>query len=283
MDSVIKSKIKCSVGILTLNSAEGLKDCLKSFTDFEEVIVCDGNSTDNTIEVAKSFGARVIKQYATEEKNVRCVKDKSTVRQKNMDAANCDWYFFMDADDTLSKEAVEEIRNIVSDPNPKYLIYRMPTRIFLEKKEGIVEIKHEATYPSYQTRLVHKSVGAKFKGQVHDHLIWDTKKYPCGTMKSFYNFIWPKERVENVWGYFYKYAIWEVEVAPLRTLSDFMYWTVYKRVRTILGYILYRLSKMYILHGFKDSMPIGIELTIVRYHMTILYLDTKKHILNLWK
>jgi len=279
----MNNKIKCSVGILTLNSGEGLANCLKSFTEFDEVIVCDGNSTDTTVEIAKSFGARVIKQYESEEKNIRCVKDKSTVRQKNMDAATHDWYFFMDADDTLSQEAIDEIRSIVSDPDPKYLIYRMPTRIFLEKKEGIVEVKYEATYPSYQTRLVHKSVNAKFKGQVHDHLIWDTNRYKCGTMKSYYNFIWPKERVENVWGYFYKYVQWEVEVAPIRSQSDFMYWTVYKRIRTILGYILYRIPKMYLLHGFKDSMPIGIELTIVRYHVAILFLETKKHIINLWK
>ena len=276
-------KIKCSVGILTLNSAEGLKDCLPAFKDFDEVIVCDGNSTDNTVEVAKSFGVKVIKQYDTDEKNVRCVKDKATVRQRNMDATQNDWYFFMDADDTLTPEAVAEIREIVSDPSPKHLVYRMPTRIFLEKDGGIVEIKHEASYPSYQTRLVHKSVGARFRGQVHDRLHWDAKKYPVGTMKSYYNFIWPKERVQNVWKYFRRYAGWEVEVAPIRSLGDFMYWTVYRRLRTILGYLLYRLPMMYFSYGFKDSMPIGIELTIVRYHCTILYLDTRKHILNLWK
>jgi glycosyltransferase involved in cell wall biosynthesis len=283
LNNMDSNKIKCSVGILTLNSAEGLAKCLESFRDFDEVIVCDGNSTDNTVEIAKSFGAKVIRQYDTDEKNVRCVKDKATVRQRNMDAATNDWYFFMDSDDTLTDEAVQEIRKITSDPKPEHLVYRMPTRIFLEKNNDIVEIKHEASYPSYQTRLVHRSVGARFRGQVHDRLYWDTKKFPAGTMKSYYNFIWPEERVRNVWAYFRRYAGFEVDVAPIRRFGDFMYWTVYKRVRTILGYLLYRLPKMYALHGFKDSMPIGIELTIVRYHIAILYLDTKKHILNLWK
>jgi glycosyltransferase involved in cell wall biosynthesis len=271
------NKIKCSVGILTLNSASGLAKCLNAFKDFEEIIVCDGNSTDNTVEIAKAYGAKVIKQYDTDEKNVRCVKDKATVRQKNMLAATCDWYFFMDSDDTLSEEAVEEIRGIVSSPSPEYLIYRMPTRIYIEDDSGYKEIKYEATYPSYQTRLVHKSVNARFKGQVHDHLVWDTKTFKVGTMKSYYNFFWPKERVQNFWKYSSTYAQWEVDVSPKRIFSDFVYWVVYRRLRTIAGYILYRLPKMYILHGFKETMPLSIELNIVRYHCKILLLDIIKY------
>ena len=71
LNNMPDQKIKCSVGILTLNSADGLKDCLPAFTDFDEVIVCDGNSTDNTVEVAKSFGAKVIKQYEQEGAKLR--------------------------------------------------------------------------------------------------------------------------------------------------------------------------------------------------------------------
>lgn len=271
-------KIQCSAGILTLNAGKSLGACLESFKDFAEIIVCDGNSTDSTREVALKAGARIIKQYESEEKNIPCIKDKATVRQKNMEAANLDWYFFMDADDTLSQEAVEEIRNIVSDPDPKQLIYRMPTRIFLEEKDGLKEVKYEATYPSYQTRLVHRSVGAKFKGNVHDHLVWDQKKFPVGTLKSYYNFVWPEERIKNFWKYSKKYADLEVEVSPQRKCGDFMYWVVYRRLRTIAGYLLYRLPKMYFLHGFKDSMPLWIELTIVRYHFRILRRDIQKYL-----
>ncbi len=277
----MENKIKCSVGILTLNSEKGLPACLESFKDFAEIIICDGNSTDSTREVALSYRAKVIKQYETEEKNVQCIKDKANVRQKNMEAATYDWYFFMDADDTLSKEAAEEIRGILTDPNPPHLIYRMPTRIFLGDEGSAKEIRYEATYPSYQTRLVHKSVGARFKGRVHDHLIWDQKKFSIGTMKNYYNFFWPEERVKNFWKYSNKYAKLEVEISPKRKFGDFLYWVVYRRSRTILGYILYRLPKMYLMHGFKDSMPLWMELTIVRYHFKILILDILKFFKNL--
>ncbi len=267
-------KIPCSVSILTLNSAEGLRACLEALKEFEEIIVCDGNSTDNTQDIARAFGARVIKQYDTEEPNVPCAMDKASARQKAMDASTLPWRFFMDADDTLSPEAVEEVRSVTSNPNPKHFIWRMPTRIFIAGKE----IKYEATYPSYQTRLVHESVGAHFRGEVHDRLAFDAHKFPLGTMHSYYNFGWPEERAANYWRYIGTYAKRELSVMRFSTLSSFVYWEVYKRTRTILGYVLWRLPTMYLMRGFKDTMPISIELTIVRYHCALLVGSVKKYI-----
>lgn len=236
--------------------------CLESLKDFKEIIVCDGNSTDRTREIAAQYGCKIIKQYDTDELNIRCDMDKAAVRQKAMDASSLPWRFFMDADDTLSPEAVEEIRSIVASAKPAHLIWRMPTRIFIEGKE----IKHEATYPSYQTRLVHEKVGARFKGSVHDHLIWDTRMFPVGTLHSYYNFHWPKERVLHCWRYFKAYGNRELKTLDFQTAGGFLYWGLYRRLRTIAGYMLWRLPKMYLHHGFMDSMPLHIELTIVRYH-----------------
>jgi glycosyltransferase involved in cell wall biosynthesis len=276
-------KIACSVGILTLNSEKGLSACLDSLKDFAEIIVCDGNSTDRTREIAIAAGARVIRQYETDAAHTPCIKDKATVRQKNMDAATHDWYFYMDADDTLSSEVVEEIRSIVSRPiteHSGHLIYRMPTRIFFESADGtsVREIKHEATYPSYQTRLVHRSVKAHFKGQVHDRLVFDAKRFPVGTMKGYYNFHWSAERVTRFWNYLGRYADWEIQVARPGTFGNFLYWGLYRRIRTIVGYVFYRLPAMYIRYGFKDSMPLGIELTIVRYHCKIVWGDMRTYV-----
>ena len=189
----------------------------------------------------------------------------------------------MDSDDALSQEAVEEIRQIVQSPVSSHLAWRLPTRIFFggENISEAREIKHEAAYPSYQTRLVHQSVGAKFRGRVHDRLSFDEKKFPVGTMKSFYNFHWPRERVENYGKYIDAYGRRELEVLKFKGLDDFLYWSVYRRVRTIFGYLLWRLPAMYLRYGFKDSMPISIELLIVRSHAKILFGSVKKYIMTL--
>ncbi|MFA6254122.1 MAG: glycosyltransferase [Candidatus Paceibacterota bacterium] len=267
------SKIPCTVGILTLNCADSLSACLGSLKDFAEIIICDGNSTDETQKIAKDFGAKVIKQYDSNEPNLTCVMDKSAVREKNMLAASHDWYFFMDADDTLSPEVVEEIRVIVSLPRPEFLAYRLPTRIFLAGRE----IKYEATYPSYQLRLVHRLAHGRFKGPVHDHLVFD-QSVAVGTLKNFYNFYWPKERVNEFWPYLKRYTDWEIKTIGFLSLASFLRWGLYRRLRTIVGYLLYRLPKMYLVHGFKNSMPLWIELTIVRYHFRILFLSIGKYL-----
>ena len=272
--SEVTKDIPCGVGILTLNSEAGLPACLTSLERFQEVVVCDGNSTDRTLEIARSFGATVVKQYDTDEPNQRCVTDKANVRQRNMDAATSDWYFFMDSDDTLSPEVVEEIKSIVTNPHPPFLVYRMPTRIFIAGKE----IAHEATYPSYQVRLINKKlVQPTFKGRVHERLLFDAKKFPTGTLKSFYNFHWSQDRYDHYWKYTTQYAQWELSVVEPRTFSSFLWWGVWWRARVIVGY-LWRIPAMYLRYGLKDSMPFHIELMIVGYHVLILWGEIRKFI-----
>lgn len=269
----MKEKISCSVGILTLNSGQTLRRCLDSLKDFAEIIICDGNSTDNTLKIAREYGAKIIKQYDSNEPNLRCAKDKANVRQKNMDAASHDWYFFMDSDDALPAGIAEEIRKIALNPNPEFMVYCMPARIFIDGRE----IKHEASYPSYQIRLINRKINPYFKGRVHDRLEFDREKYKIGELQSYYDFHWSRERAENYWKYLKMYANWEAEVANGGPWSSFFYWCVYKRLRIIAGY-LYRIAKMYLLYGFKDSMPLKLQLLTLWHHFYLLYLFTKKQI-----
>lgn len=261
-----KGKIPCSVSMLTYNSADGLAACLESLKDFAEIIVCDANSTDETRSIARAAGAHVIKQYDTDEPLVPCAMDKAAVRERAMSASTLPWRFFMDSDDTLSHEAAEEIRAIVTDAHPPHWVWRMPTRVFIDGRE----IKHEATYPSYQTRLVHECVGAQFVGSVHDRLDFDAKRFPVGTMRSFYNFGWPAERVAHYWKYLSTYADREIQTSDFQSWRRIFYKAIYRRLRTIAGYIFWRLPLMYLRYGMRDSMPLSIELTIVRYHCRLL-------------
>lgn len=266
----MSAKIPCSVSIIT--RGEGLRPVLEALQDFEEVIICHGNPAPEHLEVAREFGAVLVKQYETDEPNLTCMTDKAAVRQKAMDAATLPWRFFMDRDDRLSTEAIEEIRSITTAAHPAHLVWRMPTRIFIDGRE----ITHEATYPSYQTRLVHESVGAIFKNPVHDRLTWDSARFPVGTMESFYDFHWSPSRVANYWGYIGAYARREIETFEISSFFALLGW-VLRRIRTILGYLLWRLPWMYLRHGFAESMPLSIELTIVRYHIVLLFGGIQKY------
>lgn len=159
------SKIPCTVEILTRNSAATLERCLESVKDFEEIIVLDGNSTDKTREIAERYGCRIVRQYETEEPNV-AIKDYSKARNKGLRLASYDWFMFIDSDEYLSPEAVEEIRLIVQNPNPKAYIWWQPRKYVLDGKV----IDCATTYPNKQIRLFHRAHVKEFIKPIHERI-----------------------------------------------------------------------------------------------------------------
>lgn len=158
-------KIPCSVEILTRNSALTLERCLDSVKEFAEIIVLDGNSTDGTQDLARSYGCRIMRQYETAEPNVR-IMDYSEVRNKGLKAALYDWFLYIDSDEYLSLEAAEEIRSIAESPRPKAFIWWQPRKYVLS---GQV-IECATTYPNRQIRFFHRQYVAKFIKPIHERI-----------------------------------------------------------------------------------------------------------------
>src|SRR3989344_3362623 len=98
-------KIPCSVQVLTLNSGKTLEKCLESVKEFAEIIILDGNSTDNTVAIARRYTDKIYPQADTNEKNVR-ITDFALVRNRGLKLASYDWFLFIDSDEYLSHEAV---------------------------------------------------------------------------------------------------------------------------------------------------------------------------------
>ena len=62
----MNEKIPLSVVVITKNEERNIKDCIESVKDASEVIVLDDNSSDKTVEIAESFGAKVSTRERTE-------------------------------------------------------------------------------------------------------------------------------------------------------------------------------------------------------------------------
>lgn len=92
-----------SVIIPTLNSERDLPSCLEGLLPgleaglIREVIVSDGGSQDSTAAIAGSAGAAVIEAGAGREKCLRA----------GAEAARGEWFLFLDAGTTLSREWAE--------------------------------------------------------------------------------------------------------------------------------------------------------------------------------
>ena len=52
--------MKISVVINTFNSERFLDACLKSVATFDEIVLCDMHSTDQTCAIAEKYGCRIV-------------------------------------------------------------------------------------------------------------------------------------------------------------------------------------------------------------------------------
>ncbi len=52
------TRVPVSVIVMTKNEERNIEKCLRALADFDEVFVVDSHSTDRTVEIATSLGAR---------------------------------------------------------------------------------------------------------------------------------------------------------------------------------------------------------------------------------
>lgn len=110
-----------SIIIATYNSAEYLEYCLDSivgqtYQNFELIII-DGNSSDNTVEILKKYD-KYIAYWVTE-------KDSGIYDawNKGIRKARAEWIAFLGSDDGFYPDALENYSNYLKniDPNVKYV------------------------------------------------------------------------------------------------------------------------------------------------------------------
>ena len=95
--------IPVSVIITTKNEEANIARCLAALDRFAEVWVVDSESSDKTCEIAKAHGAKV-KTYRWDGRYPK----KRQWCLENLALAH-DWVFFVDADEVVTPELVDEI------------------------------------------------------------------------------------------------------------------------------------------------------------------------------
>lgn len=115
------SGLPVSVIIVTKNEESQITQCLRMLEGFGEIIVVDSHSADRTAEFVRAHGAQVISfewdgQYPKK-------------RQWCLDYLELkyDWVFWVDADELVSPELVQEIRDVFTQ-EPEYAGYFIKSR-----------------------------------------------------------------------------------------------------------------------------------------------------------
>ncbi|WP_114010797.1 glycosyltransferase family 2 protein [Cohaesibacter intestini] len=104
-----------SVLIRTFNEGDRIARTLRSVTGLgREIVVIDSGSTDNTVEIAESHGARVIFNPW-----------EGFGPQRSFGEGQCKnhWIFYIDADEVVTPDLREEIHSLFDKGDPTHVCY----------------------------------------------------------------------------------------------------------------------------------------------------------------
>lgn len=147
---------KTTLGLCTIvkNEEEMIGQCLESVREaVDEIVIVDTGSTDRTVEIAKSFGARVYHHPWQD--------SFSEARNYALKFATADWIIHLDADEKLEADDVALLREAIQ--NSAVNSYLLP--IFNYLPEGIIS--------KFYYRRLFRRQGAQYVGRVHNQILID--------------------------------------------------------------------------------------------------------------
>lgn len=149
---------RLSVAILAHDEARELAALLEGVTFADEVVVADAESSDDTAEVARRAGAKVVP--VKNDFNLNVNKTAAT------DACRGEWIIFLDPDERVTVELAAALQAAAADDDAPYDAYEFPR---LNNYFGRY-LKHGGAYPDYQLRLFRRG-RARFRClSVHERL-----------------------------------------------------------------------------------------------------------------
>jgi len=162
--------IQLSAVIITYNEERNIARCLDSLKDLaDEIVVVDSYSTDATVEICTSYGAKVFQH-----------KFEGHIQQKNyaVEKASFESILSLDADEVLSEELRRSIAAAKSAWN--YDGYEMNR---LTNYCGSW-IKHGGWYPDRKLRLFNKRKGKWTGVNPHDRYTMNDAQAPVGELSG---------------------------------------------------------------------------------------------------
>lgn len=136
-----------SICLAVYNEEGNIGDCLKSVKGLaDEIVVVDGGSIDQTIELAKKFGAKVI---LTDNPPMFHIN-----KQKALDAATGDWILQLDADERVTPELAEEIKKVISMNKKELEEYEenLPEKELFLKHQNLIDNRQNGGLSRFPSR-----------------------------------------------------------------------------------------------------------------------------------
>ena len=142
-----------TVVILTLNEEERIARCLRSLEPLlpnVRVVIIDSWSKDQTLEVAEKTWRKMGARSDALALLTQTWKGFTETRQASLKWVKTPWVLWLDADEWLTRELVDELRQLPRAPSESdALVYRIPRLSYFLGRP----IRHGGWYPDRKSRL----------------------------------------------------------------------------------------------------------------------------------
>jgi len=147
--------MKCSLCMIVKNESESIDQCLmKASQYFNDIVIVDTGSSDQTKEICKEYTDRVY--------DFDWIDDFSAARNFSVEKARHNWIFILDADEMIEKFDVDAIKKWMND-NPKGL-----GEIFVHNE---VNNSGERVFLTEQVTRLYNRKYYHFDGIIHEQVI----------------------------------------------------------------------------------------------------------------
>jgi Flp pilus assembly protein TadD len=153
---VIDRGASVSLCMIARNEGHQLADCLEPVAKlFDEIIVVDTGSTDDTREVARRYTPHVF--------DFAWCDDFSAARNESLRHATSEWVLWLDADDRLTAENATKLGQLFDGLTNQPAVYLLET---LCRTQGSNELERVLTHP----RLFRRHPALNWRRRVHEQL-----------------------------------------------------------------------------------------------------------------
>jgi len=147
--------LRLSLCMIVRDEQEMLPRCLAAVAGaVDEIVIVDTGSTDATIELARSVGARVIEHPWT--------GSFAQARNVSLDAASGDWLLYLDADEVLVREDAQLLRSLTGR-TWREAFYLSETNYTGDPEDGTAVV-HNAL------RMFRNRPEYRFEGRLHEQI-----------------------------------------------------------------------------------------------------------------
>ena len=147
---------RVSLCMIVRDEEHNLAECLAPVAGlFDEIVIVDTGSTDNTPAIAREFTPHV-HEFAW-------CDDFAAARNESLRHATGDWIFWLDADDRVRPQDVARLKELLDSLDERPRAFLMDTRLLpMGAQDELSLVTHQ--------RLFRRHPNVRWQGRVHEQL-----------------------------------------------------------------------------------------------------------------